>query len=131
MGATYEEFVGLLQRPRRILVMVKAGKPVDYVLDDLKPLLDKGDLVIDGGNSLYTDTERRAKDMEQHGLGFFGCGVSGGEEGALWGPSLMPGGTEDLYEEVDDILKDISANVARQFALIEEARRQMRLSAAE
>ncbi|MEM7807921.1 MAG: NADP-dependent phosphogluconate dehydrogenase [Planctomycetota bacterium] len=109
MGKTYEEFVALLEKPRRILVMVKAGKPVDYVLDDLKPLLDKDDMVIDGGNSLFTDTERRAKDMEEHGFGFFGCGVSGGEEGALWGPSLMPGGTEKLYDEVDEILKKISA----------------------
>ena len=109
MGETYEQFVALLQRPRRILIMVKAGKPVDYVLNDLIPLLDKGDLVIDGGNSLYTDTERRAKLMEEKGLGFFGMGVSGGEEGALWGPSLMPGGTEDLYKEVGDILKKVSA----------------------
>ena len=109
MGETYEEFVALLEKPRRILVMVKAGKPVDYVLNDLKPLLEKDDMVIDGGNSLYVDTERRAKEMEELGLGFFGCGVSGGEEGALWGPSLMPGGTEKLYDEVDEILKKISA----------------------
>jgi 6-phosphogluconate dehydrogenase len=109
MGETYEEFVALLERPRRILVMVKAGKPVDYVLNDLKPLLDKDDMVIDGGNSLFTDTERRAKEMEELGFGFFGCGVSGGEEGALWGPSMMPGGTEKLYDEVDEILKKISA----------------------
>ncbi len=109
MGRDYREFVALLKRPRRILIMVKAGKPVDYVLDDLKPLLEKDDLVIDGGNSLYTDTERRAKEMESLGLGFFGMGVSGGEEGALRGPSLMPGGTEALYEEVDEILKAIAA----------------------
>ena len=109
MGKTYEEFVGLLEKPRRILIMVKAGKPVDMVLDDLKPLLDKGDLVIDGGNSLYTDTERRAAEMEKLGFGFFGMGVSGGEEGALWGPSLMPGGTESLYKEVDEILKKVAA----------------------
>jgi 6-phosphogluconate dehydrogenase len=109
MGRDYAEFVALLKRPRRILIMVKAGKPVDYVLDDLKPLLEKGDLVIDGGNSLYTDTERRAQEMEALGLGFFGMGVSGGEEGALWGPSLMPGGTEALYQEVDEILKAIAA----------------------
>lgn len=109
MGKTYEEFVSLLERPRRILVMVKAGKPVDYVLDDLKPLLEKDDMVIDGGNSLYTDTERRAKEMEELGFGFFGMGVSGGEEGALWGPSLMPGGTEKLYQEVDEILNKVAA----------------------
>ena len=109
MGEDYRAFVGLLERPRRILVMVKAGRPVDYVLDDLKPLLEKDDIVIDGGNSLYTDTERRAREMEDLGLGFFGMGVSGGEEGALWGPSLMPGGTEKLYDEVDEILKQIAA----------------------
>ena len=109
MGETYEQFVALLERPRRILVMVKAGKPVDYVLNDLKPLLEEDDMVIDGGNSLFTDTERRAKEMEERGFGFFGMGVSGGEEGALWGPSLMPGGTEKLYDEVGEILRKISA----------------------
>jgi 6-phosphogluconate dehydrogenase len=109
MGRDYGQFVALLKRPRRILIMVKAGQPVDYVLNDLKPLLDEDDLVIDGGNSLYTDTERRAKDMESLGLGFFGMGVSGGEEGALWGPSLMPGGTESLYQEVNDTLRAIAA----------------------
>ena len=112
MGRTYPEFVALLKRPRRVLVMVKAGPPIDSVLAELRPLLARDDLVIDGGNSLYTDTERRAADMEALGLGFFGMGVSGGEEGALWGPSLMPGGTEALYQQVDQILRDISAKAA-------------------
>ena len=91
---TLEDFVQSLERPRRILVMVKAGNPVDKVIEDLKPLLDKDDMIIDGGNSLYEDTERRTRDLESTGLGFMGMGVSGGEEGALRGPSLMPGGTE-------------------------------------
>ena len=106
-----EEFVQTLERPRNILVMVKAGKPVDAVIDQLKPLLDKGDTIIDGGNSLYEDTERRTKDLESTGLGFVGMGVSGGEEGALKGPSLMPGGTESGYRDLEPILTKIAAQV--------------------
>ncbi len=106
-----EEFVQSLERPRRILVMVKAGKPVDAVIDQLKPLLDQDDMIIDGGNSLYEDTERRTRDLESTGLGFMGMGVSGGEEGALWGPSLMPGGTEASYKELEPILTKIAAQV--------------------
>jgi len=106
-----EEFVQTLERPRNILVMVKAGKPVDAVIDQLKPLLDKGDTIIDGGNSLYNDTERRTKDLESTGLGFVGMGVSGGEEGALNGPSLMPGGTESGYRDLEPILTKIAAQV--------------------
>ncbi len=108
---TLEEFVHSLERPRRILVMVKAGKPVDAVIDQLKPLLDQDDMIIDGGNSLYEDTERRTKELEATGLGFVGMGVSGGEEGALWGPSLMPGGTEASYKELEPILTKIAAQV--------------------
>ncbi|MEB3882067.1 decarboxylating NADP(+)-dependent phosphogluconate dehydrogenase [Lyngbya sp. CCY1209] len=108
---TLEEFVQSLERPRRILVMVKAGKPVDAVIDQLKPLLDKDDMIIDGGNSLYEDTERRTRELEATGLGFMGMGVSGGEEGALWGPSLMPGGTEASYKELEAILTKIAAQV--------------------
>ena len=106
-----EEFVEVLDRPRNILVMVKAGKPVDAVIDQLKPLLDQGDTIIDGGNSLYADTERRTKDLEATGLGFVGMGVSGGEEGALNGPSLMPGGTEAGYKDLEPILTKIAAQV--------------------
>ena len=106
-----EEFVQMLERPRKILVMVKAGKPVDAVIEQLKPLLDKGDMIIDGGNSLYEDTERRTRDLEATGLGFVGMGVSGGEEGALNGPSLMPGGTEAAYKELEPILTKIAAQV--------------------
>lgn len=106
-----EEFVQALARPRKILVMVKAGKPVDAVIEQLKPLLEEGDTIIDGGNSLYEDTERRTKDLESTGLGFVGMGVSGGEEGALNGPSLMPGGTEAGYQDLEPILTKIAAQV--------------------
>ncbi len=106
-----EEFVKTLERPRKILVMVKAGAPVDAVIDQLKPLLEPGDMIIDGGNSLYEDTERRTKDLEATGFGFVGMGVSGGEEGALHGPSLMPGGTKSAYHELEPILVKIAAQV--------------------
>lgn len=106
-----EEFVKTLERPRKILVMVQAGRPVDAVIAQLKPLLDEGDMIIDGGNSLYDDTERRTNELEATGLGFMGMGVSGGEEGALNGPSLMPGGTEAAYRELEPILLKIAAQV--------------------
>lgn len=106
-----EEFVQTLERPRKILVMVKAGGPVDAVIEQLKPLLEPEDMIIDGGNSLYEDTERRTKDLEATGLGFVGMGVSGGEEGALNGPSLMPGGTAAAYKELEPILTKIAAQV--------------------
>lgn len=105
------EFVQALERPRKILIMVKAGAPVDAVIDQLKPLLDEGDMIIDGGNSLYEDTERRVKALESTGLRFIGMGVSGGEEGALNGPSLMPGGTEAAYREIESIVTKIAAQV--------------------
>ena len=106
-----QEFVASLKRPRRILMMVKAGKPVDDTIATLLPYLEAGDIIIDGGNSLYTDTERRVAELESKGLRFFGMGVSGGEEGALWGPSLMPGGSRDAFAAVEPILKKISAKV--------------------
>ena len=108
---TIEEFVKTLERPRKILVMVKAGAPVDAVIEELKPLLEPGDMIIDGGNSLYEDTERRTQYLEATGLGFVGMGVSGGEEGALKGPSLMPGGTQSAYHELEPILTKIAAQV--------------------
>src|SRR5436190_21102466 len=108
---TTEEFVQLLDRPRRILIMVKAGAPVDAVIAELKPFLQPDDIVIDGGNSLFTDTERRVKELNASGTGikFFGMGVSGGEEGALWGPSIMPGGDEQSYKHLEPILTKIAA----------------------
>ncbi len=108
---TLTEFVDALETPRRILVMVQAGKAVDAVIDQLKPMLSPGDMIIDGGNSLYDDTERRTKDLESIGLGFVGMGISGGEEGALNGASLMPGGTRTAYGLLEPILTKIAAQV--------------------
>jgi 6-phosphogluconate dehydrogenase len=106
---TLEQLVAGLQTPRRILLMVKAGPAVDAVLDELVPLLDEGDLVLDGGNSRYTDTARRTKALEEHGLRFLGIGVSGGEQGARHGPSIMPGGSPDGWPLVEEPLKAIAA----------------------
>jgi 6-phosphogluconate dehydrogenase len=106
---TLEEFVAGLETPRRILIMVKAGKPVDVVIDGLLPLLDPGDLIMDGGNSYYRDTERRSQELTAKGFNFMGVGVSGGEEGALWGPSIMPGGPAETWELVKPMLEAISA----------------------
>jgi 6-phosphogluconate dehydrogenase len=105
------KLVAAVARPRAILVMVKAGAPVDAVIAELVPLLEPGDIVIDGGNSLFTDTQRRAGDLEAKGLRFLGTGISGGEEGALLGPSIMPGGTREAYDHVEHILTTISAHV--------------------
>src|ERR1043165_6271442 len=102
---TIQEFVQMLERPRRILIMVKAGAPVDAVIEELKEHLQEGDCVIDGGNSLFSDTERRVEELSGTGIKFFGMGVSGGEEGALWGPSLMPGGDKEAYRYLEPILK--------------------------
>jgi 6-phosphogluconate dehydrogenase len=111
--ATYtpEEFVASLSKPRRILVMVKAGAPVDAVIQQLKPMLEPGDILIDGGNSLFDDTVRRTQELESEGLRFIGMGVSGGEEGALNGPSLMPGGTAEAYTALEPILVKMAAQV--------------------
>ncbi len=108
---TMEEFVGALKRPRKAMIMVKAGAPVDAVINQLTPLLEKGDVIIDGGNSLFTDTQRRCKDLEGKGIHFVGCGVSGGEEGALKGPSLMPGGPRESWEIIAPIYRKIAAQV--------------------
>ena len=91
-GHSIEEFVGSLKRPRRVMLMVKAGDTVDHMIEGLLPHLDKGDIVIDGGNSHYPDTNRRASHLAEKGILFIGTGVSGGEEGARFGPSIMPGG---------------------------------------
>jgi 6-phosphogluconate dehydrogenase len=104
-----KEFVDSLSLPRRIMMLVKAGEPVDITIQQLLPFLEQGDILIDGGNSFYRDTERRAKDLEAKGLNYIGMGVSGGEEGALHGPSLMPGGTERAYATLEPILKKVAA----------------------
>jgi 6-phosphogluconate dehydrogenase len=108
---TMEEFVGALKKPRIAMMMVKAGAPVDAVIDQLAPLLEKGDVIIDGGNSLFTDTQRRGEELEGKGIHFVGMGVSGGEEGALKGPSLMPGGSRESWEIIAPIFRKIAAQV--------------------
>lgn len=109
--ADLKEFVASLKRPRRIMLMVKAGAVVDKVIESLLPYLEEGDIIIDGGNSNYLDSIRRTKALNEQGLRFIGTGVSGGEEGARHGPSIMPGGDPEAWPHVRDILQDISAKV--------------------
>ncbi len=109
--ATLPEFVASLKRPRRVMLMVKAGTAVDAVIEQLLPLLDADDIVIDGGNSLYTDTERRDAQLAARGLRFIGAGVSGGEEGARKGPSIMPGGPASTWALMQPIFESIAAKV--------------------
>ncbi len=111
LAYSIEEFVNSLEKPRKIMLMVKAGAATDATIDQLKPYLDKGDILIDGGNTFFVDTQRRNKELSELGLHFIGTGVSGGEEGALKGPSIMPGGQKEAYELVAPIFKDISAKV--------------------
>ncbi|MEO5650438.1 MAG: NAD(P)-binding domain-containing protein, partial [Ginsengibacter sp.] len=108
---TLEEMIAGLKTPRKLMMLVPAGKPVDSVINDLKPLLQKGDIIIDGGNSHYTDTQRRINELENVGFHFMGIGISGGEEGARRGPSIMPGGDEEAYKEMAPILEAVSAKV--------------------
>ena len=106
-----EELVASLERPRKVMMLVKAGKPVDDFIEQLLPLLEPGDIIIDGGNSHFPDTMRRTKEVESHGLLYVGTGVSGGEEGALNGPSMMPGGSPAAWTYVKDIFQSIAAKV--------------------
>ncbi|MGB6122994.1 MAG: NAD(P)-binding domain-containing protein, partial [Bacteroidota bacterium] len=108
---TIEELVASLSRPRRVMMMVKAGKPVDEFIDLLLPHMEKGDIIIDGGNSHFPDTIRRTRYVEGKGLLYIGTGVSGGEEGALLGPSIMPGGSPAAWEHVKPIFQSIAAKV--------------------
>jgi 6-phosphogluconate dehydrogenase len=110
-SSSLAEFVQSIRRPRPIMIMVKAGAPVDAVIAELVPLLDKGDIIIDGGNSYFTDTQRREKELKAKGLLFVGAGVSGGEEGALNGPSIMPGGDAEAYARIEPIFTKIAAQV--------------------
>ena len=105
------EFLAACEKPRRVLIMVKAGDPTDAVIDELADAMEPGDIIIDGGNALYTDTIRREKAMAARGLHFVGAGISGGEEGALNGPSIMPGGPKESYESLGPLLEEISAHV--------------------
>ena len=106
-----EGFVSSLQSPRRIIMMIRAGKPVDDLISRLLPLLDKGDVLVDGGNSRFTDTNRRYEELLKEGIHFIGAGISGGEEGARHGPSIMPGGDKSAWPAVKEILQAISAKV--------------------
>jgi 6-phosphogluconate dehydrogenase len=109
--STLDEFLVALEKPRRIMMMVPAGKPVDAAIASLKPALERGDLLIDGGNSHFTDTERRSAELEAAGIVYIGAGVSGGESGALWGPSIMPGGQPEAWERVKPVFEAIAAKV--------------------
>jgi len=110
-AATLQEFVAALERPRRILMMVKAGQPVDDTIAAISPYLEEGDLLIDGGNSLYSDTERRVTELESKSFGYIGMGVSGGAKGALEGPSMMPGGTKAAYDAIEPLVRKMAAQV--------------------
>ncbi|MGE2835933.1 NADP-dependent phosphogluconate dehydrogenase [Mycobacterium sp. SMC-4] len=108
---TIREFLDALEKPRRVLIMVKAGDATDAVINELADAMEPGDIIIDGGNALYTDTIRREKAIRERGLHFVGAGISGGEEGALLGPSIMPGGPAESYESLGPLLEEISAHV--------------------
>ncbi|HSU19578.1 MAG TPA: NAD(P)-binding domain-containing protein, partial [Acidobacteriaceae bacterium] len=105
------ELCAMLKRPRRVMIMVKAGDVVDQTIEQLLPHLEKGDIIIDGGNSLFTDSNRRTKDLAAKGIHFIGTGVSGGEEGARFGPSIMPGGDPAAWPAVKEIFQAIAAKV--------------------
>ena len=109
--ATLDEFLAVLERPRRIMMMVPAGKPVDAAIASLRDILEPGDLLIDGGNTFFLDTERRSKELEAKGIIYIGTGVSGGEQGALWGPAIMPGGQPEAWRLVKPIFEAICARV--------------------
>ena len=111
-AATLQDFVAALERPRRILMMVKAGQPVDDTIDAISPFLEEGDLLIDGGNSLYADTDRRVAELERKSFGYIGMGVSGGAKGALEGPSMMPGGTKAAYDAIEPLVRKMAAQVS-------------------
>src|SRR5256885_17077208 len=110
-AATLEELARALKPPRAVAVVVNERKPVDEVVEQLTRVLDRGDIIVDGGNSFFQDTRRRGAALEKLGFGFLGCGVSGGEEGALRGPSLMPGGARDAYAHIEPMLTAIAAKV--------------------
>lgn len=107
-----KEFVDALERPRRLIIMVKAGEPTDAVIREFAPLLEPGDVVIDGGNAHFEDTRRREKELREQGIHFVGAGISGGEEGALLGPSIMPGGSAESYASLGPMLEKIAAKAS-------------------
>lgn len=105
------DFVASLRRPRRLVIMVKAGAATDAVIEEFAPLLESGDVIVDGGNAHFEDTRRREAALRERGLHFVGCGISGGEEGALNGPSIMPGGSAESYRSLGPLLESIAAQV--------------------
>ena len=107
--STLEELVASLEKPRKVMLMVKAGKAVDAIIEQLIPLLEQGDIILDGGNSFFEDTIRREAYLKGKGLHYFGVGISGGEDGARFGPSIMPGGNKAAYEEIRPILEAVAA----------------------
>ena len=109
VASSMAEMIGMLEHPRRIMMLVPAGKIVDAVIDEAKPLLNAGDILIDGGNSHFIDTDARIEKLKATGIHFTGMGVSGGEEGARFGPSMMPGGSKESYAELKNILEKIAA----------------------
>ncbi|GAA3308868.1 hypothetical protein GCM10020295_72030 [Streptomyces cinereospinus] len=109
---TAKDFVAALERPRRLVIMVKAGEPTDAVIQEFAPLLEPGDMIIDGGNAHFADTRRRERELREQGIHFVGTGISGGEEGALHGPSVMPGGSGESYASLGPMLEKISAKAA-------------------
>jgi 6-phosphogluconate dehydrogenase len=113
--ANIQEFVGLLRQPRAVMMLVPAGPPVDSAIADLSPHLERGDLIIDAGNSYFKDTNLRARDLAGKGIQFLGVGVSGGEEGARHGPSIMPGGPKEAYERVRPLLEAWKASPPSDF----------------
>ena len=106
---TVQELADLLEKPRRVLLMVTAGKGTDAVISDLRGVFEPGDVIIDGGNAYFADSDRRREELEGTGIHFIGCGISGGEQGALWGPSIMPGGDKDAYGKLEPVLTKIAA----------------------
>ena len=106
---TFQDFTKAIERPRRIMMMIKAGSPVDQTIEKIMPFLDRGDVLIDGGNSWFKDTQERAKRVEAKGFHFVGSGVSGGEEGARHGPSLMPGGSVESWKTIQPVFEAIAA----------------------
>ncbi|MEO7275265.1 MAG: NAD(P)-binding domain-containing protein, partial [Vicinamibacterales bacterium] len=106
---SFAELANALEKPRRILMMIPAGKPVDQTIDKIRPVLEAGDILIDGGNSWFEDTRRREAALRTFGIHYVGCGVSGGEEGARYGPSIMPGGSAESWAALKDVLESIAA----------------------
>ncbi|HWL69706.1 MAG TPA: NAD(P)-binding domain-containing protein, partial [Geminicoccus sp.] len=110
-SSSMQEFVGSLAKPRVVIIMVKAGQPTDAVINELVPLMEKGDIIVDGGNALFSDTRRRERELAGRGILFVGMGISGGEEGALEGPSMMPGGARSAWDRIAPMVTKMAVSV--------------------